>query len=119
MAAWLRENGGACERAQRFFSLRVSICEASARARALACACQRGEGERLEWAWRKCRSSLGHVDGGGGTSEAPGPHGTSLPSPPRQTGSIWALSAPLAPADSDLYDGGEERSALDQAEGKI
>lgn len=30
------------------------------------------------------------------------------PQSPRQTGSIWALSAPLAPADSDLYDGGEE-----------
>lgn len=30
------------------------------------------------------------------------------PQSPRQTGSIWALSAPLAPADSDLYDGREE-----------
>lgn len=39
------------------------------------------------------------------------------PQSPRQTGSIWALSAPLAPADSDLYDGGE-RSGLDQGEGK-
>lgn len=39
------------------------------------------------------------------------------PQSPRQTGSIWALSAPLAPTDSDLYDG-EWRSGLDQGEGK-
>lgn len=52
-------------------------------------------------AWRKCRSSLGHVDGGGGTSEAPGPHGTSLPSPPDRLGAsglcqrLWPLQTPI------------------------
>lgn len=67
-------------------------------------------------AWRKCRSSLGHVDGGGGTSEAPGPHGTSLPSPPDRLGAsglcqrLWPLQTPIYMT--------KERSALDQREGK-
>lgn len=53
---------------------------------------------------------------GGGTSEAPGPHGTSLPSPPDRLGAsglcqrLWPLQTPIYMT--------RERSALDQREGK-
>lgn len=77
-------------------------------------ACQAGK-QRVFSAWRKCRSSLGHVDGGGGTSEAPGPHGTSLPSPPDRLGAS-GLCQRLWPLQTPIYMTAEE-SGLDQGEG--
>lgn len=76
--------------------------------------CQSGK-QRVFSAWRKCRSSLGHVDGGGGTSEAPGPHGTSLPSPPDRLGAS-GLCQRLWPLQTPIYMTAEE-SGLDQGEG--
>ncbi len=99
----LRESG--CLRAR--IPARINLCDYAG--------CQRGK-ESVS-VWRKCRSSLGHVDGGGGTSEAPGPHGTSLPSPPDRLGAS-GLCQRLWPPQTPIYMTGE-RSGLDQGEGKI
>lgn len=66
---------------------------------------------------RKCRSSLVLLTKGR-TSEAPGPPGTSLPSPPDRLGAS-GLRQHLWPPQTMIYmTSPGKRSGLDQGEGK-
>lgn len=66
--------------------------------------------------WRKCRSSLGHVDGGAALQRLQDPMAPVSPVPPDRLGAsglcqrLWPLQAPI-------YMTGE-KSGLDQGEGK-
>ena len=67
---------------------------------------------------RKCRSSLVLLTKGRHFRGSRTPWHQS-PQSPRQTGSIWAPSAPLAPADYDLYDESRKEEWTGSGRGKI
>lgn len=56
-------------------------------------------------AWRKCRSSLGHVDGGAALQRLQDPMAPVSPVPQTDWEHLGSVSA-SGPRGSDLYDGG-------------
>lgn len=77
-------------------------------------ACQPGKQRQRFQPGESAGLALVMLTEGGGTSEAPGPHGTSLPSPPDRLGAS-GLCQRLWPLQTPIYMTAEE-SGLDQGE---